>query len=194
MNKTAKILMETIDLFDKKQEMEDHLDHLVRRYKYKKLPYEVSVHQRNRYMDDLPSFWKDKEYQKFDIELVTKNGITLAKGVSPRGFVCGDYGVFLEMEDSQVVKENIKVREGEEYRINDPHYAETVKYEWYTDKANTGVKLYHQKRGVTYADYKPGKWYISPYEIKIVKLRKRVVSLTPAESDDSILLQQELFK
>ena len=178
---TNKALNERIsDLFDKKQEMENHLDQLVSQYKYKKLPYEVSVHQRNYYMDDLPSFWKDKEFQKFDIELVTKN-------------VCGDYGVFLEMEDNQVVKENIKVKEGEEYRINDPHYAETVKYEWYTDKSDTDVKLYHQKRKVTYADYKPGKWYVSPYEVIAVKLRKRTVSLAQ-NTDDSVVLQQELFK
>ena len=191
---TNKALNERIsDLFEKKQEMEDHLNQLVRQYKYRKLPYEVSVHQRNFYMDELPSFWKDKEYQKFEIELVTKNGMTLAKGVTARGFVCGDYGVFLEMEDNQVIKENIKVKEGEEYRINDPHYAETVKYEWYTDKSDTGVKLYHQKRRVTYADYRPEKWYVSPYEVIAVKLRKRTISPTP-DTDDSVVLQQELFE
>lgn len=185
--------MDTIVSFDKKEIMNDFINQVVQNHKYKKLSYMESTRCRNYYMDMLDPFWKNKDFLNYKIELRTKNDMIIANGVSSRGFVCGDYGVFLEIEDNQIAKENIKVKKGEEYRIDDPYYMNTVKYEWYTDKDNTNVKLYHQKRGVTYADYKPGKWYISPYEVMTVKIRKRVVSLMPC-SDNSIILQQELFK
>ena len=39
-----------------------------------------------------------------------------------------------------------------------------MKYFWKT-VGNTGAKIYEQCRGTSYADYKPGCYYISPYEV-----------------------------
>lgn len=44
-------------------------------------------------------------------------------------------------------------------------YSERVKYQWFTARDRSDCKLYFQQKGVTYADYKPNKWYISPFEI-----------------------------
>ena len=51
------------------------------------------------------------------------------------------------------------------YRIEDPRYAEHVKYLWLTADDNSDVKVYDQKRLVEYADYKPGMLYVSVYEV-----------------------------
>lgn len=149
-----------------------HLKALADKYGYRKLPAEVSAAQRAFYTQELPEFWKNGTFAKYEFKLTTPNGNTLATGVSPRGFVCGDYGVFLEIEDNQINRGALKVQAGEEYRIDNPRYADRVKYEWYTDKENYGIKMYRQVRGVTYADYKPGKWYVSPYEVRVSIVRE----------------------
>lgn len=51
------------------------------------------------------------------------------------------------------------------YRVEDPRYAEHVKYLWLTTDDGSDVKVYEQKRPVEYADYKPGMLYVSVYEV-----------------------------
>lgn len=60
---------------------------------------------------------------------------------------------------------HLKIKEGQSYRIEDPRYAEHVKYLWLTADDNSDVKVYDQKRLVEYADYKPGMLYVSVYEV-----------------------------
>ena len=179
-------------------EMEMLLKALSDEYGYKKLPKEKSVQQRCFYLSKLDSFWKNDEFLKYDIQLTTHNGTVLANGVSSRGYVCGDYGVFLEIENSQIDRKNLMVQPGEEYRLHDVKYKDNVKYYWYTDKENNGIKLYYQQKGVTYADYKAGKWYVSPYEVKIVKVRKKdkdvKVSLKPKHMEKPLVVQNNLFE
>lgn len=179
-------------------EMEKHLKALADEYGYKRLPPEKSASQRAFYLDKLDNFWKKDEFRKFDIQLTTHDGTVLATGVTPRGYVCGDYGVFLEMEDSQVDRKNLKVQPGEEYRIRDPKYKDKVKYQWYTDKEGNGIKMYFQQKGVTYADYKAGKWYVSPHEVNVVRVRKKTqqaaVSLKPKHMERPIAVQKDLFE
>ena len=38
-----------------------------------------------------------------------------------------------------------------------------MKYNWLTIEGSD-LKIYQQKRSVSYADYRPGKYYISPHE------------------------------
>ena len=40
-----------------------------------------------------------------------------------------------------------------------------MKYVWLTVNDRSGIKIYHQKRGVSYADYKPNKYYVSVHEV-----------------------------
>ena len=180
-------------------EMERHLKELSDKYGYKKLPTDVSSKQRLFYMEKLPAFWKDEEYEKYEIKLKTHNGSVLATGVSSRGFVCGDYGVFVEIEDSQINRNALKIQPGEEYRVYDPNFVDKVKYQWFTDKDGENIKMYYQQKGVTYADYKPNKWYVSPYEIVVEKVREKKVEksrLKPANqhiSDRPLVVQGDLF-
>lgn len=79
--------------------------------------------------------------------------------------VIGDYGAFIEIDKKDMIKENIKIKEGEEYRIYDTRYSNNVKYFWYTTKDNSNIKIYYQRRKVNYADYKIDKYYVSVHEV-----------------------------
>lgn len=155
-------------------QMERELKILADKYGYKKLPEEISRIQRAHYMEELDDFWKNGTFKTKEIKLTTHDGTVIATGVTDRGYVCGDYGVFLEIDPEQINRDNIKVQPGEEYRIADPKYANHVKYHWYTDNSGNHIKLYYQQKGVTYADYLPGKWYVSPYEVQVEIIREKV--------------------
>lgn len=136
---------------------------LAETYKYKPLPPLISVQQRQEYLDALP--------ERFDVDgnkncnLYSKGGTLIATGYNR--VVIGDYGAFVEFDKTQAIKQNIKVKAGQEYRYNDKQYSENVKYLWLTAKDNSDCKIYFQKKAVNYADYKEGMFYISPYEVKI---------------------------
>lgn len=134
---------------------------LATQYKYKPLPPLISKIQRQEYEDNLPEYWKN--YKEGNI--YTLDGVLIATGLTDRKYVCGDYGIFLEIDNQSIVKQNIVIKKGQEYRINDPKYSEHVKYQWFCPKSGMDAKLYFQQKGVTYADYKPGMWYVSPYEV-----------------------------
>jgi len=91
------------------------------------------------------------------------NGTLISNGYNR--IVIGDYGAFIEFDKDQVVRESLKVKTGQEYRINDPKYSEHVKYYWLTPKDKSDMKVYFQKRTVIYADYKVDMFYVSVYEI-----------------------------
>lgn len=93
-------------------------------------------------------------------ELYTCFGSQICK--SYRRVVIGDYGAFVEFEEpaSQFV-----IAPGQEYRVNDERYSRNVKYVWLTVNDGSGIKIYHQKKGVSYADYQPGMYYVSVHEV-----------------------------
>ena len=78
--------------------------------------------------------------------------------------VIGDYGAYIEFTKEQSNYKSFVIAPGQAYRLT-PKYNKTIKYEWYTTK-KIDCKLYWQLRGVVYADYKPHRYYISPFEIK----------------------------
>lgn len=93
--------------------------------------------------------------------LFLKDGTKLADGYDR--IVVGHYGAFIEIDESDIVPGVLKTQKGEEYREKG-RYQDNVKYFWKTVR-DTGVKIYEQKREVSYADYRVGKYYISPYEV-----------------------------
>ena len=147
---------------DKAKFIEETIDSAVEKYKYKALPPDVSAENRALYKDNLPDWLKEDKNITHPVELYTPDGTLFATDFER--IVIGDYGAFIEINPQNIVNENIKVQPGQEYRINDSHYANHIKYEWYTTKDNSNAKLYFQQRPVSYADYKVGMWYISPYE------------------------------
>ena len=136
---------------------------LATRYKYRKLNKKLSAEVRQKYLDNIPLELNIEGDINFKI-------YTLSNTLISNGYnriVIGDYGAFIEFNKSQIIRENIKIKEGQEYRINDPKYSDNVKYYWLTAKDNSNIKIYYQKKTVTYADYKAEVFYVSPYEIKI---------------------------
>ena len=147
---------------------------LAEQYHYKPQPENIALENMQKYQDTLPSEMKENmtpvrstrpgfEIPGKDIPLYSKDGTKIADKYDR--IVIGHYGAFIEISNNDVYLDNIKCTPGQEYRINNPHYAERVKYQWMTTKDDSDCKLYYQQRGVTYADYVPGKWYISPFEV-----------------------------
>lgn len=142
------------------QKVIDYQQNLVKRFNYQKLTDELSKKSREFYFKHLPT--------EFNIigsneELITLNGTLISKGY--QRIVIGDYGAFIEFSKEQAIIENMKVQDGEEYRLEDEKY--NVKYFWLTAIDDSGIKIYHQKRKVSYADYLPDMYYVSPYEVSI---------------------------
>ena len=76
----------------------------------------------------------------------------------------GDYGAFIEFSEDDITEEFI-IQPGQEYRVNDEKYKNKVKYIWLTINDGSNIKIYKQKRKVTYADYKSKKYYVSVHEV-----------------------------
>ncbi|WP_054692497.1 hypothetical protein [Syntrophomonas palmitatica] len=96
-----------------------------------------------------------------DINIYTPDGMLLATGY--QRIVVGDYGAYIEISRQQIVKSNLRVKPGQEFRLN-PDIA-NVKYEWYEPVDGSNVKIYFQIGTVKYADYQRGMYYISPQEV-----------------------------
>lgn len=83
---------------------------------------------------------------------------------SYRRIVIGDYGAFIEF-DSPYYDSSFVIAPGQEYRVSDERYSKNVKYIWLTINDGSRIKIYYQKKGVTYADYIPGMYYVSVHEV-----------------------------
>lgn len=127
-------------------------------YKYKKLPDNLASDYRRLWQDELP---KGLKLEGDNIIIYADNGEIISYGYNR--IVIGDYGAFIEMLPEQANIDKYIIQPGQEYRIRDPRYSKNVKYNWLTIDG-TELKIYEQKKGVVYADYKPGCYYISPHE------------------------------
>lgn len=129
---------------------------------YKKLNSVLAAQARKFYLQRLPPIKLDGD----TIDLRTNKGTLIATGYDR--IVVGDYGAYIEIDKSQMVREHVRCKPGQEFRYRSPQFKERVKYYWYTATDDSDVKIYYQQRGVTYADYKPGKFYISPDELDLI--------------------------
>jgi hypothetical protein len=132
---------------------------LAQEYKYKPLPSQLSEKYREFFTQNIPAFLK---IDGNSITLYTIEGSILCNGYNR--IVVGDYGAFIEF-NGPAHDANVIVQAGQEYRIDDPKYKNNVKYHWYTIEDGSNIKLYYQKRTVSYADYIPKKWYVSVHEV-----------------------------
>lgn len=136
---------------------------LAEEYGYNPIGYNLFLGDvREKYLKALP------DWCKIDGDVIpcyTLSGTLLATGY--KRIVIGDYGAFVEFEPSQILAGKLIVQPGQEYRIDEPRYAERVKYQWLTVGDHSGIKIYFQQKTVSYADYVPGMYYISPYEIYV---------------------------
>ncbi len=137
---------------------------LSKKYKYKPLKDELSEKYRQFFKDNVPE-WINVNGSK-DI-LQTINGSVITNGYDR--IVIGDYGAFVEFTDEQSNKLSFITEPGQEYRQNDERYSTRVKYLWLTIDDDSHIKIYYQKRPVAYADYQPGKYYVSVHEVYLHK-------------------------
>lgn len=162
----------------------DYQEQIAKEYGYKRLPEEIVNQSYEKYLGLLPTCFKGEALPLFSSSFKRKKEVVLENGyeILPivqfplysrsntliashfKRVVIGHYGAFIEIDDCDIVKENIKVAPGQEYRLTE-RYRNNVKYFWNTTRDDSMCKLYEQQRSVSYADYKPGKWYISPYEV-----------------------------
>lgn len=80
--------------------------------------------------------------------------------------VVGDYGAYVEILPSEMVRNNIIVRPSEKYRMTDK-YKDSVKYFWLETPDYNNTKIYFQRKTVAYADYKPDMCYVSALEVDL---------------------------
>lgn len=135
-------------------------EQLADEYKYKPIPRTFFKDVRAEVEEALPE-WCNMSGDTTKLE--TRSGTVIASGYNR--IVIGDYGAFVEFSRAQANARHLKIKEGQSYRIEDPRYAEHVKYLWLTADDDSDVKVYYQKRSVEYADYKPGMLYVSVYEV-----------------------------
>ena len=138
---------------------------LANQYKYKKLPADLSDKYRKLFRENIPEFL---DVNGSNDALLNFSGNPVCYGYDR--IVVGDYGAFVEFSESQKA-DNFIIKPGQEYRVNDQRYSKNVKYIWLTIADSSLVKIYLQKRGVSYADYKPGKYYVSVHEV----LKRRLI-------------------
>ena len=142
--------------------VEHYIEKLVHTWIYRPIPPMFSEDARTLYKATLPGWLQGTDPKA--ISICTLKGTEFASGFSR--IVIGDYGAFLEIDVSQINRDVIRVQPGQEYRLAEPRYAEHVKYIWMTVPDGSNVKIYWQKKTVEYADYQPGMYYVSPFEIK----------------------------
>lgn len=146
----------------KGKEMLAFQEKLARAYKYKPIEPNMFLGDvRLQYRDALPEWCKLDGDQ--NCGLFSERETRVAYGY--RRIVIGDYGAFVEIEPKQIEMLTLKLAPGEEYRVYDERYSAHVKYHWYTTIVPAQIKLYYQQRTVEYADYIPGMWYVSVYEV-----------------------------
>jgi len=96
-------------------------------------------------------------YYRYKGLILTLDMVPIATGFNR--IVHGGRGDYVEFDEDQMIKKNLFIPQDQEYRITD----ELVYYVEY--RTLDGTKVYFQKKLVDYADYKIGKYYISPREL-----------------------------
>ena len=133
---------------------------LAKKYGYKPLPDDLSEKYRQYFLDNIPS-WLRAEGD--DRPLYTTKGSKVCDFYDR--IVIGDYGAFVEFfvepEETHFV-----IPHGQEFRVNNPRYSNNVKYIWMTVDDGSGIKIYKQRKTVSYADYLPDRYYVSVHEVK----------------------------
>lgn len=158
-----------MNISDIGKEMLNFQARLAKEYNYKPIN-QISLEYgdvREKYRNTLPE-WCDITGSP-DKSLYTLEGTKIGTGYTR--IVIGDYGAFVEISPEQIVQENLIVKKGQEFRLHAPQYKDRVKYHWLTTNDKSDCKIYFQQKTVSYADYLPGMYYISPYECALIPQR-----------------------
>lgn len=105
-----------------------------------------------------------------DCKLFTSSRTLLSIGFSR--VVIGGRGPYVEFNDRQIILETLEHIDGEHYYYD----------EWRTKDASH-LKLYHQIYTVNYADYAPGMWYATPFELFDIQGKVLIEPLSLKQDD-----------
>ena len=137
---------------------------LTEKYMYKPLPDDLSQKYRQFFRDNIPD-WLNEAGSLQDI--FTSKGSLIANGYNR--IVIGDYGAFVEFSENHLPDQfpvpTLAIPSDQLYRVADQQYSRHVKYIWMTIPDGSNVKIYLQKKRVSYADYEPGMYYVSVHEV-----------------------------
>lgn len=143
-------------------------DKLAAKYHYSILPEAIRWKYRKLYLEHLPApFFEWMSCGKEGYPLFSKAGNCIARGFSR--VVVGDYGAFVEIPSQFLFQNVLTIKPGTEKRLT----LKNAKYNWLCPRfpdgrLETECKVYEQKKRVSYADYKEGLYYISPYHLQYV--------------------------
>lgn len=148
-------------------EYNEYIRLLVSYFKYKPLETAASRRAKKFYEEHIPSNLSVDGGEK---KLYDLTGNLICNKYDR--IVIGDYGAYVEFDKENAYLDNFKIKEGQEFRLEKRY--EKCKYIWLTTKnKNSSTKIYLQTNPVTYADYIPGKYYISIAEIKADRLTRK---------------------
>lgn len=105
-----------------------------------------------------------------ETEFFTPTGLRVAKGYTR--IVIGNRGPYIEFMWVNLVSESFK--QVELWRLHNPN----AFYLEYRSKDYSKVKLYYQLKTVDYADYQPGLFYLSPFELRLSNRKSIIESIT----------------
>lgn len=126
---------------------------------YVPLNYEESIAARLQYKSNLPDYLSIQGGEA----LYSKKGIQVCKRYNR--IVIGDYGAFVEIENISAVKHNYVLEFGEQWRVWDERYKNDIDFVWLTTYLYDDMKIFYQKRLVSYGDFKIGCYYIPVWEV-----------------------------
>lgn len=104
--------------------------------------------------------------------LYTRTGLKVSEGFER--VVVGARGPYVEFQTEQLCLDSLHIPKQCRYRVGNPD----VYYTEYRTKDKAFVKVYRQKEGVGYADYKIDCWYMAPSDL-FLENGKSVVVLPP---------------
>ena len=95
-----------------------------------------------------------------DMQLYTQFGLLMAVGYTR--IVEGDRGPYIELDEDQIQHGSIHIPSHEQWRVGSP----TAYYIEHRGGDGAYTKVYEQLRTVEYADYRIGRYYISPFDLE----------------------------
>ena len=78
--------------------------------------------------------------------------------------VIGMRGPYVEFLDEHIKRESLFIPGDQRWRFDHFHVGKCYYYEFRT-RDSRRIKVYFQKKPVDYADYRIGRWYISPFDL-----------------------------
>jgi len=94
------------------------------------------------------------------LPIYTTGGLKIATEYNR--IVHGGRGAYVEFLDEQIIKENLVIPEGSEWRLDPKHPVYNQCYFVLHNPKGEKTRVYHQRKTVDYADYVIGRWYIAP--------------------------------